>query len=253
MRMRPCIGISMNFMKLGQFEQFHIRDKYITAVYDNGGLPLPIPCIPDADTIRSYLHHVNALIFIGGMDYPPELYGQRPHPMAEIMDQRRVQSDILLFKMAMELEIPILGICAGMQLMNIATGGQLIQHLDKVSLHQGETYHSVKLQNSRWLSEIFPTDKIIVNSSHHQGVDSAYIGEGFTPVAWAEDGQIEAIEFNSKHLVMGIQWHPERISNSAENARVYAEKIELVEQIEQHRKRVFGYFIDYAQRNFLPF
>jgi putative glutamine amidotransferase len=243
----------MNFMKLGQFEQFHIRDKYIDAVYDNGGLPLPLPCIPDADAIRQYLLQVQGLIIIGGMDYPPELYGQSPHPMAELMDQRRVLTDILLFKTAMELELPILGICAGMQLMNIVTGGQLIQHLQNVPLHQGETYHSIKIQNSRWLSKIFPTEQIIVNSNHHQGIDPAHIGAGFTPVARAEDGQIEAVEYDCKQMVLGIQWHPERISNSAENARVFAADADLVKQIDSHRDTVFGYFITYAKNKYIPY
>jgi gamma-glutamyl-gamma-aminobutyrate hydrolase PuuD len=75
MQEKPFIGMSMNFMKLGQFNQFHIRDTYIEAVYDNGGLPLPIPCLEEPDDIKAYLSQMKGLIIIGGMDYPPELYG----------------------------------------------------------------------------------------------------------------------------------------------------------------------------------
>ncbi|MBN2830190.1 MAG: gamma-glutamyl-gamma-aminobutyrate hydrolase family protein [Candidatus Cloacimonetes bacterium] len=247
MQEKPFIGISMNFMKLGQFNQFHIRDKYIEAVYDNGGLPLPIPCFVEHEDIKAYLLQIKGLIIIGGMDYPPRLYGQTPHPLSDIMTERRAESDLLLFKTAMELKLPILGICAGLQLMNIATGGRLIQHLETAEQHLGEKYHPVMIENSRWLSKIFNTDRLIVNSNHHQGIDGGFVGQGFTPVAWSEDGQIEAIEYNCDQLVLGVQWHPERISTYADNALTYADIASDFGMINRHRNLVFSYFIENAR------
>jgi putative glutamine amidotransferase len=147
----------------------------------------------------------------------------------------------------MELKLPILGICAGLQLMNIATGGKLIQHLDTVEQHLGEKYHPVKIGHSRWLSKIFNTDRLIVNSNHHQGIDKDYIGQGFTPVAWAEDGQIEALEYDCNQFVLGIQWHPERISTAAENAQPYAGTLIDSSMLDRHRNLVFSYFIEQAR------
>jgi putative glutamine amidotransferase len=253
MMSRPVIGISMNFMKLGQYEQFHIRDKYIDAVYDNGGLPLPLPCFSDAEIISQYVSKADAVIIIGGMDYPPDLYGQNPHPQADIMTRRRAESDLLLFAEVMKQKKPLLGICAGLQLMNIATGGSLIQHLVNTVYHQGEKYHPISIYPSRWLPEIFGTDRIIVNSNHHQGIDDNAIGKGFSVVARADDGQIEAIEYDCEHFVLGIQWHPERISCSAEYAKAYTAEHDIQKQIAEHRNTLFSFIINHVMLNTIPY
>jgi putative glutamine amidotransferase len=225
---RPVIGLSMNFMKLGSYHQFHIRNKYIDAVYDYGGLPLPIPCLTDEAALRQYISKIDGLIIIGGMDYPPEMYGQTAHPKAEIMHERRATSDPLLVKLILETNKPVLGICAGMQLLNICTGGKLIQHMETTDNHYGEKYHEITLTASRWLSQIVPSEKIIVNSNHHQGIDPLYVGKGFKVVATAYDGVIEAMELAGEQMVLAIQWHPERITDLA------------------HRKLIFEYFIGIA-------
>jgi putative glutamine amidotransferase len=215
----------MNYMRLGQHHQFHIRGKYIEAVYDYGGLPLPIPCLPDEDLLRQYIDKIDGLIIIGGMDYPPHLYSQEPHPQADIMHERRAQADPMLVSLILQTNKPVIGICAGMQLLNICLGGQLIQHLDTVDNHFGEKYHDISLSESRWLSQIVPGNKLIVNSNHHQGVDPNHIGKGFKVVATAQDGVIEAMELEGEQMVLAIQWHPERITDVL------------------HRKRLFEYFI----------
>lgn len=210
---RPRIAISMNYMQLGSYHQFHIRDTYIDALYRNGAQPLLIPCIADKDMLRDYLSLAGALIIIGGMDYPPELYGQAVHPKAELTHDRRVKSDFLLVETALEMRIPILGICAGMQLLNIYFGGKLIQHINELDAHYGEKYHPVQILGGRWLPQIFGKSEILVNSNHHQGIDPGFIGKGLQVVATAEDGMIEALEYESEQMVLGIQWHPERITD----------------------------------------
>ncbi|MBW6514157.1 MAG: gamma-glutamyl-gamma-aminobutyrate hydrolase family protein [Candidatus Syntrophosphaera sp.] len=208
---RPVIGISMNYMQLGTYHQFHVRDKYIDAVYKYGGLPFPIPGLEDKAALLQYLERVGVLVIIGGLDYPPDLYGEEPHPKTDLAHERRVKGDYLLLETALELGKPVLGICAGMQLMNIFFGGKLIQHIDELEAHYGEKYHPVKIHGGRWLPRIFGKEEVMVNSNHHQGVDPAHIGRGLKVVATAEDGMVEALEYDASQMVLGIQWHPERI------------------------------------------
>jgi putative glutamine amidotransferase len=208
---RPIIGISMNYMRLGKHHQFHIRAKYIDALYNNGSFPLLIPCLNDRVYLEAYLDMVGALIIIGGNDYPPELYGQEPHPNIELCHSRRVESDYLLLEIALEKKIPILGICAGMQLLNIYFGGKLIQYIDERDAHEGEKYHTVHILGGHWLRQIFDKKDILVNSNHHQSIDPKYLGKGLAVVAKTDDGMIEAVEYDTPQMVLGIQWHPERI------------------------------------------
>lgn len=210
---RPVIGISMNYMKLGSYHQFHIRDTYIDALYNNGALPLLIPCLEDTDCLRDYLGKAGALVIIGGLDYPPSLYGEELRPETELAWDRRVKGDYALLETALAMKIPVLGICAGMQLLNIYFGGKLIQHIPELDAHFGEKYHPVRILGGRWLPEIFGKDEILVNSNHHQGVNPDYIGKGLKVVAIAEDGMVEALEYESEQMVLGIQWHPERIKD----------------------------------------
>ncbi|HNX01437.1 MAG TPA: gamma-glutamyl-gamma-aminobutyrate hydrolase family protein [Candidatus Cloacimonadota bacterium] len=208
---RPIIGISMNYMRLGQHHQFHIRGKYIDALVANGAIPLLIPTINDPEYVEYYLQQVGAIIIIGGLDYPPSLYGQEPHPMLDPCHSRRTEADFLLVKKALEMKKPLIGFCAGMQLLNIYFGGKLIQHIDNLDDHFGEKYHKINILGGRWLPQIFAKNEIIVNSNHHQAVDPAHIGKGLSIVAKADDGMIEALEYESEQMVLGIQWHPERI------------------------------------------
>ncbi len=221
MAKRPLIGISTNYMVLGKHMQFHIRDKYINALYEHGAQPILIPSFEDKDILKSYVDMVKAVIIIGGNDYPPELYGENPHPQTEPMEMRRAISDYHLVDLCLETRKPLLGICAGMQLLNIRFGGKLIQHLDNLDTHFGEKYHEITLKENRWLSRIFGADSLIVNSNHHQGADPKHLGAGLTPVAFSADGCIEALEYESESMILGIQWHPERITDLEHRRKIF--------------------------------
>ncbi|MBM4398996.1 MAG: gamma-glutamyl-gamma-aminobutyrate hydrolase family protein [Candidatus Cloacimonetes bacterium] len=222
---KPVIGLSMNYMQLGQYHQFHIRDKYIDAVYEHGGLPLPMPCLTDKDALQMYVEMIDGLIIIGGNDYPPQMYNEPVHPKADIMHERRSTSDPILVELILQTNKPVLGICAGMQLLNICTGGKLIQHLDEYDTHFGEKYHEITITESRWLSQIVSGRTITVNSNHHQGIDPNHVGKGFKVVATTADGIIEAMELEGEQMVLAIQWHPERMTDL------------------EHRKRLIEFFI----------
>ncbi|MBP7310635.1 MAG: gamma-glutamyl-gamma-aminobutyrate hydrolase family protein [Candidatus Cloacimonetes bacterium] len=223
MEQRPLIGISTNYMKLGSYMQFHIRDKYVNALYDHGALPLLIPSIADKTLLNQYLEMVQAVIIIGGMDYPPELYGEQTHPKTEPMEMQRALSDMYLVELCLQMQKPLLGICAGMQLINIFFGGKLIQHLDNLEMHHGEKEHEIRISGGRWLKPILGWDSCIVNSNHHQGIDPQHLGKGLSPVAFSPDGGIEALEYEADSMILGIQWHPERMRDL------------------EHRKSIFEY------------
>ena len=224
---RPLIGLSMNYMQLGSYHQFHVRDKYIDAVVAAGALPCPLPCTDDKVALRQYLEPLGAVIIIGGMDYPPALYGENPHPQTEEAHERRVKGDLALLETALELKKPLLGICAGMQLLNVHFGGGLIQHIPELDDHYGEKYHQVEILGGRWLPRIFGKERIMVNSNHHQAVDPQRVGAGLEIVARTGDGMVEALEYSSEQMVLGIQWHPERIADPAVGRPVFEFLAEL--------------------------
>jgi len=230
MDLRPKIGISINYMHLGDYMQYHIRDTYLDALFKNGALPILIPPIEDKQVLMQYLDMVSFIIIIGGLDYPPLLYKEKQHPKTEPMEMHRAISDLYLLDLALKMGKPVLGICAGMQLINIFFGGKLIQHLDNVDIHYGEKMHDIYVQkDSYWLSQIIPEGKILVNSNHHQGVDPTHIGKGLKVAAVSSDGCIEALEYNSEQMILGIQWHPERMQDT------------------DHRYRLFDFIIHFNQ------
>ncbi|MBP7205371.1 MAG: gamma-glutamyl-gamma-aminobutyrate hydrolase family protein [Candidatus Cloacimonetes bacterium] len=224
------IGLSMSYMQLGKYFQFHVRDTYIDAIYANGGLPFPIPCTDNKAALKKYLEPLGSVVLIGGQDYPPELYGQKPHPETQKMHERRVRGDLALLETALELNKPLLGICAGMQLINIHFGGALIQHIAEAEAHQGDKLHRVRILGGHWLPRIFGREQILVNSNHHQAVDPERLGTGLEIVAVAEDGMVEAIEYRAEQMVLGVQWHPERIRDQAASRPLFKFLSELAQK-----------------------
>lgn len=246
MKTRIPIGISMNFRKGEQSYVFDLGGNYADAIYEAGGIPFSIPCFNDADILNQYLDRVGFLIFVGGHDYPPEIYNEPRHEKVETMDERRAEFDLLLFRLAFERKIPIVGICAGMQLINISMGGKLIQHLDNFEFHQPENYHPVTIKSSKWLSKIFPSDTIVVNSLHHQGVKLEYLGKNLNAVASATDGLIECVEYDGEQLCLGVQWHPERVSPSYLKASSFLGKEGAKKALSEHTSRFFSFIVEHA-------
>ena len=225
---RPKIGVNSTYME-DAHKWYKVPVNYINAIYRSGGLPVILPCDPDEAELDAYLKELDGMLFTGGADYPSDLYGDDADEHAEPMDNRRAETDLMLVRKVMnETDLPVMGICAGHQLLGISYGGKLIQHLPNAGDHAktGDTEHSITIKGGKWLKSIFKADSIIVNSNHHQAVRGDKIPDGFEIVAHADDGVIEAMEYKGDRFVLGVQWHPERTRNV------------------EHTQKIFDYFIE---------
>jgi putative glutamine amidotransferase len=189
---------------------------YATAVQDAGALALVLP--PDdavAMAADSILDRVDALLLAGGCDIDPGTYGAKPHPETAGTRPERDRFELALTHRALERDVPVLGICRGMQLMNVALGGTLVQHLPDVlgtSEHRkmpgifGD--HDVRLEAGSLAARAVGEEKATVKSHHHQGLDE--LGEGLRATGWSvSDDLIEAVELADRRFALGVLWHPE--------------------------------------------
>ena len=222
---RVIIGINTDFSD----SFYRISGAYADCVIAAGGFPLMVPCHYDPGILEQYIEMADGFVFTGGPDYPPRYYGARRGPRARLMNARRAKVDLYLAKAALARKLPALGICAGNQLLNIALGGKLLQHLPNAADHQSgkqkngrreAVKHAVEITGGRILRRLFGRRKIIVNSYHHQAAAPAALGAGLEAAALAGGGVIEALESVRLPFVLGLQWHPERMP-----WRGHAEKI----------------------------
>ncbi len=162
---------------------------------------------------KESLGGLDGLCLSGGIDLNPKLYGQAVHPEADEPNDARDALEMGLLKEALEKDVPVLAICRGMQLFNVAAGGTLNQHIGEHSVHQRYDLekklpvHTVNVEPGSRLGEIVGAGAVAVNSRHHQAVEN--VGAGLTVSARAEDGVIEGIELPGKRFAVAVQWHPE--------------------------------------------
>ncbi|ATP41168.1 gamma-glutamyl-gamma-aminobutyrate hydrolase [Solibacillus sp. R5-41] len=220
--MKPVIGLTMHPVE-GKKE---INNTYINAIKKAGGTPICLPVINE-ENIEQVLDIVDGVVSIGGYDVNPLIFGQEPHFKLGVVIDERDKSDMLIMKRAFEREIPILGICRGEQVMNVAFGGTLYQDIDtqvenvlkhtQVSLRH-EVTHTVELEPSK-LQQIVGAATILTNSFHHQAIDA--VADGFIINARAKDGVIEGIEHPTHPYCIGVQWHPEGLENDAPSDKLF--------------------------------
>ena len=222
---QPVIGLTLDHEPAGgwsKFPWYAIRENYCNAVRHAGGLPVLLPHEPDAAEL--YLDRVDGLIVTGGgFDVDPALFGATSrHPTVTTKD-RRTAFELSATRGALARGMPVLGICGGQQLLNVALGGTLIQHIpDEVAdalphrqpNPRSEPGHEVCIVAGTLLHRIAGAERLAVNSAHHQAVKDA--GPGVVIDAVAEDGVIEGIEDPRRHFCLGVQWHPEFEINEAD-------------------------------------
>ena len=205
---RPLIGITIAPRDTGS-PFLQQRATYVHAVDAAGGLPVLIAPM-SADTLCETLERLDGIVFPGGADVEPSRYGEPPHPKTET----NLDLDVLEFaaaRWAIDSGVPTLGICRGQQLLNVALGGSLIQHLDN---HRQEGDRTALTQcltvapDSR-LREVFGAERLEVNTMHHQAINQ--LGRGLRAVAWSEDGTIEGAESTEHPWMLMVQFHPEEL------------------------------------------
>ncbi len=187
---------------------------YSQAVAAAGGLPLMVAVL-DPELAPLYVATADALLITGGVDVDPNVYGCSPHPDLGVVDERRDAFELALYRAFRAAGKPVLGVCRGHQVINVAHGGTLHQHVPAVPgawQHQqrdprGAPIFPTRLEPGSRLARAFGALEIRTNGYHHQAIDK--LGEGLVTVARSGDGLIEAIEESSGSFVLGVQWHPE--------------------------------------------
>ncbi len=235
--MRPLIAILCNLSRADSGE-FSARDTinrpYTEAVYAAGGLPFGLPCLDDEAAVRDLLGRADGLLITGGEDVSPDLFGQDPHPQLGGVAPWRDTLDRIAVAYALERpELPVLGICRGIQSLAVFAGGTLIQdvpsqvpgaiqHSQKAPGHHGS--HAVRVEARSLLADLVG-ELAMTNSFHHQAV--AEVPPGFRASAWTSDGVIEAIARDGARFCLGVQFHPElMVNHSPAMAAIFSRFVE---------------------------
>lgn len=219
--MRPLIGIPCHAdFRAGTGRPVYCNNRsYVHAVESAGGVPVLIPMLNDLSALDTLLPRLDGLLLPGGVDVQSDRYGEEPHPLADEFDLQLDEFEMTLANWVLQEDIPTLGICRGMQVLNIARGGNLYQDIAEQyagamqhcrrELPRTELTHSVTIEAGSHMEKIMGTRKIAVNSLHHQALKTP--GKGVRISGRAEDGIAELIEIEGYHFMMAAQCHPEEI------------------------------------------
>jgi putative glutamine amidotransferase len=237
MRRRPVVGVpTQTLQSIGGVSaeippSWVMSQRYVLALTNAGAIPWLIPLIDD-DTLREAYERLDAVFLPGGADIDPVSYGQPPHALCDTTDRERDRVELALARWAIEDHRPVLGVCRGMQLINLAAGGTLYQDIAKQrpgsikhdyfpfggsSFRRDYLAHEVGVSVGSRLAEVFGAGVMRVNSMHHQGVRA--LGHDLAATATAEDGLIEGLEGRNGGYVVGVQWHPEALTDHHPAAR----------------------------------
>ena len=225
---KPVIGISGSLIiddagSFAGYKRSYVNNDYILSVIRNGGIPFIIPFNENEEVIKAQMEMIDGLLLSGGQDVAPGNYGEEPAPKLGDIFPERDDFEYGLLKSALEAKKPVLGICRGSQIINTYFNGSLYQDLSYIGKdvlkHKqvnspSMVTHSVTIDKSSQLFDIFGEEKIRVNSFHHQAVKK--VGEGLVMAAKAPDGIVEAIEKTDYPFLVAVQWHPEMLQNSVD-------------------------------------
>jgi putative glutamine amidotransferase len=220
---KPVVGITtyVEPARWGnwQLDAALIPYMYVQALDRAGARPLLVP--PSDDGVEETLDALDGLLLSGGADLDPESYGAAAHPLTTGVRPDRDRSELALLEGALARDMPVLAVCRGLQVMNVARGGDLVQHLPEVVGHEEHravpgvfSEHPVRIEERSRLGGLLG-ERAPVQSHHHQGLGQ--VGHGLREVAWADDGTVEAVEDPSQRFAVGVLWHPE----AGEDARLF--------------------------------
>ncbi|HPY89163.1 MAG TPA: gamma-glutamyl-gamma-aminobutyrate hydrolase family protein [Lentisphaeria bacterium] len=229
---KPLIGLTCSLVE----DRCQLPTAYTDAIAAAGGLPVVIPPLTDLAEVTACRHRFDGFIIIGGNDIAASRYGLDHHPEMTTLPPRRENWEFaLVSELLGHSRQPLLGICLGCQIINVAAGGSLYRHLPEDLPNAGEhrrlhppaeNIHPVRVVADSPLAAILGVTELSCNSSHHQAVNA--VAPGFSALAWAEDGVIEAIGPTSPdgRFLLGLQWHPERIHQQPPHDRIFTALVE---------------------------
>jgi putative glutamine amidotransferase len=217
---RPLIGLTTSLSRTEgkpHGDRIGVSARYSQAIAGAGGNPLLIPCIGDSSLVAEMYPLLDGLLFTGGPDINPRVYDQETRPACEWIDDDRDRSELALISLVKRSDTPILGICRGIQLINVGFGGTLLQDVNSELEHSQDhrasvpeppaIAHSLAIVEGSRLASIVGASPLAANSLHHQAVDT--VAPGFMVSAWAEDGVVEGIEQPGDRFMVAVQCHPE--------------------------------------------
>ncbi|MBB6450417.1 putative glutamine amidotransferase [Geomicrobium halophilum] len=234
--MEPIIGITTN---LRDEQMISLHQDNVTSILQSGGVPFVLPNVLQTEKIEKMVEAIDGLLVTGGGDIDPTLFGEEPHPELREISPLRDRFEMEIIQACLDKDIPILALCRGCQMLNIAAGGdmyqdiytqktnQLLQHQQRAPRSHGS--HYIEVNEGSKLAKIVESTRYKVNSFHHQAVRS--MAEGFKVVGTASDGVIEAFESERHSFVIGVEWHPENMA--------------IAEDV--YSKRLFNAFVKAAQ------
>lgn len=224
-RDRPRLGLTANFLYAdpdrplfrGKTLQYY-EERMSLSMWRGGGLPIPVPELKDPHALELFVEEIDGLVLAGGADVCPRSYGEEPMADQWEGDRQRDDYERALVEHCLRRGVPVLGLCRGIQLLNVALGGSLFQDIGTqrpdALVHRDwyrydELGHDVRVDPQSWIGRIYGgATQLAVNSIHHQALKQT--AEGLTETAWAPDGIIEAVEqIDEDRWVVGVQWHPE--------------------------------------------
>jgi putative glutamine amidotransferase len=214
---RPNIGVTPDFTTKNDFGYYELKVPYADAVFRAGGLPFLLAYSDDTTCVDAYLDRLSGLVVTGGaFDIPPEAYGETAREGLGTLKSSRTNFETALLKGALARNLPVLGVCGGMQLLNVVLGGSLFQdirrELERANDHEQkhdrtQPHHPIEVKDGSLLADVLGKGQVMVNSTHHQAVKR--LGDKVVACAVSPDGVIEGIEAPSYEFALGVQWHPE--------------------------------------------
>jgi len=225
--MRPLIGVTCSADDAGRPV---VRTAYVQALHRAGGLPVALPFLDSAAEAAALLARLDGVLLTGSEDLDPALWDEPLHPQADLMHPHRQRTELLICRELLRSELPLLGICGGMQNLAVAAGGSIHQHLPDLgteildhAVGVDGAHHAVTVEPDSMLAELVGSS-LTTNTAHHQAV--AVPGPGMDVTARSEDGVIEAYELHDRSFAVCVQWHPERMLDEAGQRHLFSSLVQ---------------------------